>query len=140
MIIIIDTNIIISALIRDSTTRRIIIKSEWCFYYPEISFNEVKEYKALILEKSGMNEIEYIEILSQLMKRINLIPIERFIKKIDEAKKLIGNIDPNDVAFLAVALNFDGSVIWSEDKDFEKQNKVVIFKTKDIVEILGEEV
>ncbi len=49
MIFVIDTNILISALIRDSTTRKIIVKSGWEFYYPEISFHEVRKYKGLVL-------------------------------------------------------------------------------------------
>lgn len=49
---VIDTNILLSALIRDSTTRKIIIKSGWSFYYPEMSFHEVRKYKGLVLEMS----------------------------------------------------------------------------------------
>ena len=33
---VIDTNIILSALIKDSSTRKIILKSGWNFYYPEM--------------------------------------------------------------------------------------------------------
>ena len=68
MIFVVDSNILISALIRDSTTRKILIESEWSFYYPEISFHEVGKYKSMILEKSKMAELEYSEIVSRLMK------------------------------------------------------------------------
>jgi predicted nucleic acid-binding protein len=56
MKLVIDTNILLSALIKDSTTRKIIIQSEWQLYYPEISFHEVHKYKQLVLEKSGLCE------------------------------------------------------------------------------------
>ena len=52
MILVIDTNILLASLIRDSTTRKIIVESGWGFYYPEMSFHEVRKYKGLVLEMS----------------------------------------------------------------------------------------
>ncbi len=52
MILVIDTNILLASLIRDATTRKIIVESDWKFYYPEVSFHEVRKYKDLVLEKS----------------------------------------------------------------------------------------
>ena len=37
MKVILDVNVILSALIRDSTTRKIILNSEFDFYFPEPS-------------------------------------------------------------------------------------------------------
>lgn len=42
---VIDTNIILSAFIKNSTTRKIIVESGWDFYYPEMSFHEIRKYK-----------------------------------------------------------------------------------------------
>jgi predicted nucleic acid-binding protein len=135
MIFVIDTNILISALIRDSTTRKIIVKSEWEFYYPEKSFHEVRKYKNLVLEKSGMDEQEYTEMLNYLLKHIKLVPEELIQQKLEKANKLFGKIDPDDVVFLAIALSLDNSKIWSDDSHFEKQDEVKVFKTKDMVKL-----
>jgi predicted nucleic acid-binding protein len=135
MILVIDTNILISALIRDSTTRKIIVKSEWEFYYPEKSFHEVRKYKNLVLEKSGMNEEEYTGILNHLLKHVTLVPEELIEKKLSEANEILGKVDPDDVIFLATALSLDNSKIWSDDAHFEEQDKVRVFKTKEIVRI-----
>ncbi|MFH1590712.1 MAG: PIN domain-containing protein [archaeon] len=43
-------------------------------------------------------------------------------------------IDPDDAIFIATALATPGSSIWSDDKDFEKQDRIHILKTKDILE------
>ncbi len=56
MKIVIDTNKLMSALIKDSLTRTIITTSGWSFYYPNISFQEIEKYKNVILEKSEMSE------------------------------------------------------------------------------------
>jgi predicted nucleic acid-binding protein len=135
MILIIDSNILISALIRDSTTRKILIESSWQFCYPEQSFHEVRKYKNLVLEKSGMTEQEYTEVLNRLLKHITLIPEEIMQHKLKEADDLLGKIDPDDVIFLATALSLDNSNIWSDDGHFEKQSKVRTFKTEHIVKL-----
>ena len=132
MMFVIDTNILISALIRDSTTRKIIVESDWEFCYPEKAFHEVRKYKNLVLEKSCMDEKDYTETLNYLLKHIKLIPEEVVQEKHDEAFNLLGKIDPDDVIFLATALSLDNSKIWSDDSHFEKQDKVMVFKTKHI--------
>ena len=135
MILIIDTNILISALIRDSTTRKIIFESEWKFYYPKLSFHEVRKYKSLVIEKSGMTEQEYNQLLNSLLNHIILIPEERIHQKLEEASNLLSKIDPDDVIFLATALSLDNSKIWSDDSHFEKQSKIRVFKTEHIVKL-----
>ena len=135
MILIIDTNILISALIRDSITRKIIVESGWKLCYPENSFHEVRKYKSLILEKSGMIEQEYIKLLNCLLKHITIIPEEIIYPNLEEASKWLGNIDPNDVIFLATALSLENSKIWSDDNHFGKQNKVRVFKTQHMIKL-----
>ena len=57
MILVIDTNILLASLIRDSTIRKIIVESGWGFYYPEMSFHEVRKYKGLVLDMSEIQRI-----------------------------------------------------------------------------------
>ena len=133
MKIVLDTNILISALIKDSITRKIIFESNSEFYYPETSLHELRKHKNLILQKSGMNEKELEELLDKIFSHIKIVSEENIKKHIAEANKLIGEVDINDVVFLATALSVSDSVIWSDDKHFEKQDKVKVLKTKDMV-------
>ena len=133
MKIILDVNAILSALIRDSTTRKIILNSEFEFYFPEPSLHKIRKYKEYILEKSGLTEEEYGKLMATLFKYIKLVPTEEIEKNWDEAKKIMEHIDPEDVVFIATTLSIDNSVIWSDDRHFEKQDKVKVLKTKDIV-------
>ncbi len=136
MIIILDTNVMVSALIKDSFTRRIIIYSGLKFCYPEISLHELRKHKNLILKKSGLSESEYEKIMSKLMEYIVLIPTEKIMGHIDEAKQIMQHIDPDDVVFIASTFSCQDSVIWSDDKHFEKQNKIKVLKTRDFVNLL----
>ena len=61
---------------------------------------------------------------------IKLVPTEEVQKNWNEAKKIMEHIDPEDVVFIATALSVSGSVIWSDDRHFEKQDKVKVLKTE----------
>ena len=133
MKIILDVNVILSALIRDSTTRKIILNSEFDLYFPEPSLHKIRKYKDYILEKSGLAEEEYDKIVTTLFKYIKLVPTEEIEKNWGKAKEIMEHIDKEDVVFIATALSITDSVIWSDDGHFEKQNKVKVLKTEDMV-------
>jgi len=130
MIIVIDTNILISALIKDSITRRLIVSSGMNFCYPEISLHEIRKHKKLIMEKSGLSEKELGSLLERVLEYIVLIPTEVITEHIGEARSVMLKIDPKDVVFIATALSFKNSIIWSDDKDFERQNAIKVITTK----------
>ena len=129
---VIDTNILISALIKDSVTRKIIIESGLNFYYPKISFYEIQKHKPLVLKKSGMSEKQFNDVLNILLDNLILVSEYRFADSLDKANNLIGKIDINDVVFLACALSLDLE-IWSDDKHFQKQKKVKVLTTQEFV-------
>ena len=135
MKMVVDTNIILSALIKDSTTRKIIVKSEWDFYYPEMSFHEIRKYKELVLKKSNLNKEEYRKLLNYLLEHITLVPNEIIYEKLDKAHEIMAHINPDDVIFIATQLSISNSVIWSDDKDFDKQKEIRILKTAQICKL-----
>jgi len=120
MIVVIDTNVIISALIKDSLTRKVIIESGLNFVYPEISLHELRKHKKTIVDKSGLPEKDIDKLLDKLLEYVVLIPTEVVKSHLDEAKIIIQKIDPNDVVFIAASLAFRDAVIWSDDRDFER--------------------
>ena len=136
MIIVIDVNPLMSALIKDSAVRRVIANSDLEFCFPEPALQKIRKYKDYILEKSGLSELEYLVILYTLLRFIRIIPLEEIINNWNEAKKIMERIDPEDVVFIATALSQEDVFIWSDDKHFEKQDKVKIWKTKDLLDYI----
>lgn len=130
MKIVIDTNVLIAAIIKNSLTRRILLFSGYKFYLPEYAFDEFLKYEATILQKAKLPFEHYREVLGTLLVSIHVVRPPEYNSYLKEAEYLFGAIDQGDVPFLAAALALD-AVIWSEDKDFEKQDKVKILKTKD---------
>jgi len=135
MKIVIDTNILLSALIKDSITRKIIVESEWDFYYPKMSLHEIRKYKDLVLGKSGMEEREYEELLTRLLEYVEIIPDENINKHLNEANQILSEIDPDDIVFVATAISIEDSIIWSDDGDFEKQDKIKVLETEDVIDL-----
>ena len=130
---IVDVNIILSALMKDSTSREIIIKSELDFCFPEVSLHKIEKYRGLILEKSGLTDEELNALLKMLFQCIRLIPAEGLMRYWDESMKIMEHIDTEDVPFIAAALSQQTS-IWSEDRHFEKQKRIRYFKTEEVLE------
>lgn len=133
---ILDVNVLLSALIRDSSTRKIIINSGLDFYFPEISLNKIDKYKEYIIEKAEISEQEFARTLELLFQFIKIIPSYELDNHLEQAKTIMEHIDIEDVTFIAGALSKENSAIWSDDKDFEKQTKIKVLKTKDILELL----
>jgi len=138
MKLIIDTNILISSLLKDSTTREILLNESLNFYLPEIVLSEVNKYLPYIIQKSELSEEEIKKLLNTILENLILVPIEEYEKKMNEGMKIIGNIDEKDTQFIALALSIENDGIWSNDKHFEKQKKIKVFKTIDTLNLLEE--
>jgi predicted nucleic acid-binding protein len=136
--LIIDSNVLISALIKNGFTRKILTHFDLNFVFPEYGIEEIYSYKKLIMKKSGINEKEFDVLLLRLLKYIQLIPLDMIIKYRIEANDIMGKIDKKDVPFIAAALALNCS-IWSDDKHFKKQKEIKIFTTKEVMEIYRNE-
>ncbi|OIO81804.1 hypothetical protein AUJ84_00200 [Candidatus Pacearchaeota archaeon CG1_02_32_132] len=133
---ILDTNVLISALIKDSVTREILAKSGFEFYYPEISLEEITKHKELILEKSDMTKDEYSELLRKILTYVSLIGQDKINSKLEEAKEIFSHVDSDDVIFIVATLSIENDGIWSEDKHFKSQYKIKVYTTKELMDFL----
>lgn len=97
----------------------------------------MRKYKDLVLKKSGMNEGDYNILLDLILGHVNIIPDERIMSNLDEAKEIMGHIDPDDVVFIATKLSFPESIIWSDDSDFDKQDKIKVLKSEKVIKLFN---
>jgi predicted nucleic acid-binding protein len=132
MNLVIDTNIFISALIKNSSVREIIVNSGYNLLFPEFEFEEIRRHKQEIIKKSGSSEKEFDILLLRLLNYVKIIPANIILNYKRQAFEIIGRTDPDDIIFVATALAFN-CPIWSEDKHFRKQNKIKIITTKDMI-------
>lgn len=132
MRLVIDTSILISALLKDSATREILLFSSIDFLLPEYTFEEIEKHKDNISIRSGLSREEIEIVLSLIIENITIIPASKLEPYMEKAHKIIGSIDPFDVTFVALALSTDNDGIWSNDKHFENLKGIKIWKTSDV--------
>jgi predicted nucleic acid-binding protein len=133
MPLVVDANVVISALIADSKTRELVVTLEPDLLTPQFVHDEIENYEDLIVEKSGMERRRVQQFVDLLFQYIEVLPTNEFYPHIDEAREAIGETDPDDVLYVATALARDAD-IWSDDSDFEEQNVVEVYSTSDVID------
>ena len=137
MKIVIDTNILISALIKDSMSRKLIVRLQSDFYIPENCIKELLRHRELIIEKAGVSDSIFRDVLFDLLKRIKILTDEEILNYKFEAEKLMNHIDDTDSVFLAAAIAVKADYIWSNDKHFKQQNKIAALTTEEVITLLS---
>jgi len=134
MELVIDTNIVFSAIVRNSGTRVLLLNSTLTLYSPEGLISELESHKEEIREKSGLSEEKYNELMAILLSRIKLEPKEEIAPFLKEALEF--SPDKDDSPFLALALS-KGIALWSNDKALkEKQSVVKVLSTNELFEMM----
>lgn len=130
--LVVNTNVLFSALLARGKTREIILKGNVDLYTPEYFFTELKNHLAEISERSGLKEQKVKTLLDLLFERISIVAKETFKPSLPKARKIVNPIDPDDTPFFALALYLDIG-IWSNDAELKKQANVKVWKTKEII-------
>ena len=132
MKLVIDANVVISALIANSKTRELIVTLEPDLLTPAFVHDEIGNYEDLIVEKSGMSPDRVAQFIDLLFQYIDVVPASEFYPAIESADDAIGGTDPDDVLYLACAIACDAA-IWSDDSDFDEQSMVETYSTSDVI-------
>jgi predicted nucleic acid-binding protein len=130
--LVVDANVVISALVADSTTRELIVTLEPPLLTPAVIHQEIDRHRPTIVDKSGMDAARVEQLLDLLFQYIETAPATEFHQCIDRADDAIGAVDPDDVLYLACALARDAA-IWSDDADFSEQELVAVYGTSEVV-------
>lgn len=130
---IIDTNVFIAGLIKDSTVRKILTFPEFNFFVPEDAIAELKKYKSEITEKAGYTNEEFEKIYSLLLENMKLVSRKEVKFYLNRAEEIMKNIDINDSSFIAAALAINADGIWSFDKHFKEQKEIKVLDIEDLI-------
>ena len=135
--IIVDTNILIAAIIRDSTVRRLLF-SDYEFIAPYVIMQELEEHESEVKRKSRLDDDAYDRIRSLIISKIRIISLPMLFPYVEEAECIMHAIDPDDAMFVACALAYPGSSIWSDDPDLKEQKMVPVLDTKEMKALLSQ--
>jgi predicted nucleic acid-binding protein len=134
MKLVIDTNRIMAGLLKESSSRKIILDNHFLFYAPDYIGTELFRHREYLIKKTKMTESDFDTLLNILLEQITLVPFDDFKQDYSRAIDIMEPIDEDDAPFLAVglALNLDG--IWTEDRHFLRQDLLKVFRTVDLVQ------
>lgn len=133
MILVIDANILFSALIKESLTVELIFNEDLRLYTCEFIIEEFFKHEPEIRDKTHRTSEQLITILHQLKEAITVIPQEEYFHLIAEAETF--SPDPQDSMYFALAMKLQGG-IWSNDKLLKQQNKVKVYLTSEIMQLV----
>ena len=119
--IIIDANRIFSWLIAGNhqLRRGMSHRPDLKLFCPKYVLVELFKHKERIALASGLNEVELLTLLHSCLERIHFFDEEAIsIGAWTEAWRLCGDVDENDVAYVALTLELKGS-LWTSDQKLE---------------------
>lgn len=134
MDLVIDANVLFSALIKDSFAYNLFFNEKFHLFTPEYIFTELEKHKEEILEKTERTTEEFFRLIETLKRRIVIVPLEELAPYVEEAENLTP--DPDDMAYFAIALKLN-CAIWSNDKKLKEQNKIEVYNTHELSKISG---
>jgi predicted nucleic acid-binding protein len=133
MRLIVDTTEIFSFFNKKSKARELSLLSKLELHSPLFALTEIKEHKSEILNRFSLSETQFLLIWKLLNVVVKFADEKEYSKFMIEAESI--SPDPDDSDFFALALKHN-CVIWSEDKELKRQDKVKILSTSDLIKEL----
>ena len=93
MKIIIDTNVLMAGLIKDSIVRTVLLTKDIKFFLPEFAIQEIKKYEPELLKKSGYTKKEFKTMMNLLLEKIKIIPKSMISESMIRAEKIMSDVD-----------------------------------------------
>ena len=130
MKLIADANILFSLASPSTAANGIVAKYRIKLYSPEYVLSELEEHREEFAEKTGQ---PYGRIIRYLAERVAYIESKEYKELMGQALQLTK--DSEDAPYLALAMKFRIPV-WSNDKHLKDQEKIPVFTTKELIELL----
>lgn len=121
MRIVIDANIIISAMLRDGSTRRALLETRSHLFAPLFLRAELLKHRAALVKRANVTEAVFDARLDVLAIRVQWVGDEEIRSHLERAREAMCATDVHDAPYLAAAVAVGADAIWSEDAHFDRQ-------------------
>lgn len=139
MRLVLDTNILIAGLLRDSTTRRILQWPFHTFLVPEYAFREVANHLDELAPRMQVTRPEAELLLHLVSARVQTVPEPEIRPHMAEAMAIMRDLDPDDAPFIATALAVPNDGLWTHDKAIHRQTRVRVRTTAELLRDIEDE-
>lgn len=133
MRLVVDANVVVSALAKDGAVRTALRTSTDDVCTPWYVHVEIEAHSEEIRKKSGLSREAFDKLTEELFRYIDVIPRGEMVPYLHEATREMRPYDPDDTFYIAAVLAVDGTVV-SNDQAFEKQTLVPHIWTSEFVE------
>ncbi|MBI2139776.1 hypothetical protein HYU14_02540 [Candidatus Woesearchaeota archaeon] len=133
MIVIVDANILISALVGSRRVLALLLSEKYSFYTPGKIAREVRKYRLEICRKAGYSEEIFEGYFNFLFLFVKLVDEFSYVACMQKAISILGMRDIKDADYLASALSLSAAFIWTDDKDFTAQHLVKVKTTAQFI-------
>lgn len=136
MQLVIDASILFAALVRDATTRKLVLSDMVTLVCPEFAVDEFMKHKTRLAADAGMEEEALVVVLEELLRlaEIDVLPAEEYADALQRAVAI--SPDPNDAPYIALACKL-GCPIWSNDARLKQQSSVRVPATRELLDVLS---
>jgi len=128
-------NVIISALLKDGSARKLLLLAPFRFYTVPYARREIEKHRSGLVKKAGIDEETFRYLMDKILERIEVVSPEIINPYREKAIEVMKSIDPDDAPFIALAFYLKCPII-SEDKHLKKQTLVRTFTIREILDTL----
>ena len=134
--IVIDANILVSALLKNSITRKTVLgKKNHELFAPEFIKEELLKYSDEFAKRLKVKREQVEESLQLLFDAAKIIIVSKEAYSDSLPKALQISPDKKDAPYLALAIKLN-CPLWSNDKALKKQSLVRVFSTAELIKKL----
>jgi len=134
--VVVDANIVIAGVLRNSTARRIVMDPRLRLWAPSLLMEETGKHVGEISRRAGIPLEETRHVLDSILELVIFVEREALESQWEEAERLLTSRDPSDAPYVAVALAFELDGVWSDDPDIRVQGRVRTYTTPELVRLL----
>lgn len=131
--VVVDANVLFSALLREGTTRHLILHAGLNLHTPDTIWDEFDRNRAYLLRKSAAGEASLDLLLDGMRARIADVPLEVIRPHMKEALRRLGPRDRLDAPYVAACVAI-GASLWSHDRRLARKARVPVVTTADLAE------
>jgi len=133
MKLVIDANILMAALIKDSKTRELLKNEQLELLAPGFLKQELAFYQKEIRKKARLSKKEFDVLSNGLQFYIQFIESAEIKPHLKEALHI--SPDKKDAPYFALCLK-NKTPLWSNDKELKKQSIVTVYSTEVLASVL----
>jgi len=141
MRLVVDSNVLFTFFWKGSVFRIFLDKPVQLFS-SEYALEEINKYSLEIMKKTSVSKEQFKKLKQELALKVEFIPLEEYSTLFHKVLSIASKFSKHeyeefvkDIDFFALALTLS-CPIWSNDKLLKKQSKVLVFNTKEIIELL----